>query len=314
MRSLYLRLSVTDHCNFRCAYCRPTAGDPSELRPGVLSLADQLALVEAIRTVAPLRKVRVTGGEPLVRAGVPDLVARLRAALPDAELCLTTNGSLLRRHARALRDAGLDRVNVSIDSVDAERFAALTGGARVAPVLDGVAAAREVGFDRIKLNSVLLRTFNGDGLVSLVRTAVALGCELRFIELMPLGTATRLPASEFLPADEALRTLTRTFPYVGRAPASDTAQRHVLRVAGRDVTVGFVSPVSAPFCGGCDRLRLDSRGRLFACLRRAVGLDLAGPLGEGRDDEVRRRIASVVAPKRPPESSWPERNMSTIGG
>lgn len=314
MRSLYLRLSVTDHCNFRCAYCRPAT---RPLRAGggdALSLPDLRALVREIAAVVPIRKLRITGGEPLVRAGVPDLVGSLRALLPAAELCLTTNGSRLADQAAALRAAGLDRVNISIDSLDPERFAALTGRAALEPVLAGIAAARAADFARIRLNTVLLRSINGDGLADLVRMAAAADCELRFIELMPFGAGQRLPADEFLSADEALATLRGTFPYVGPAPGSDTAQRHVLRVGGRDTTVGFIAPVSHPFCGGCDRLRLDARGRLFACLRRSVGLDLGTPYGAGQFEEVRARVRSVLAPKRPPQADWPERDMSTIGG
>jgi len=309
-----LRLSVTDRCNFRCAYCRPRTARESVPAPPGLSLADLHALVREIHAVTPIRKLRVTGGEPLVRAGVADLVEKLRALLPAAELCLTTNGSLLADRAQALRTAGLDRLNVSIDSLDAQRFAALTGGAALAPVLDGIRAARAAGFERVRLNTVLVRSVNGDGLVDLLRTAVTAGCELRFIELMPFAATRALPADEFLSADEALATLCRTFPYVAAAPGTDTARRHVLRVDGQLVTVGFIAPVSHPFCGSCDRLRLDTRGRLFACLRRAVGLDLVEPFREGRLEEVRRRVRSVVAPKAPPRSDWPERDMSRIGG
>jgi cyclic pyranopterin phosphate synthase len=314
MRSIYLRLSVTDHCNFRCAYCRPRterAGDPAE---SGLSLTELHTLVREVDAVAPIRKLRITGGEPLVRSGVSALVRGLRTLLPEAELCLTTNGSLLARQAQVLRAAGLDRLNISIDSLDAERFAALTDGAALAPVLDGIRAARDAGFDRLRLNTVLVRSVNGDALPDLLRAAAAAHSELRFIELMPFAAAGGLPPDEFLSADEALAVLCGAFPYVADAPGSDTARRHVLWVDGRPVTVGFIAPVSHPFCGGCDRLRLDARGRLFACLRRAVGLDLGGLFREGRLDELRACVRSVVAPKAPPRSDWPERDMSTIGG
>ena len=314
--SFYLRLSVTDRCNFSCRYCR--SGETE--RQDVLRYESLLALVARVAGNVPLRKVRITGGEPLVRRDLPRFVAGLRELLPEAELCLTTNGSLLRRHAPALRRAGLDRVNVSIDCLDPARFAALTrsagpGAASVERILDGIAAAREAGLVPLRLNSVLMRSVNGDHLTDLVRTAAENDAELRFIELMPIGEAKSLPADEFLSGDEALGRLRESFGYVrALGDGGGTAVRHLLRDGDRLVTVGFITSVSHPFCARCDRLRLDSRGRLFSCLRREVGFDLAGPLRQGQLERLDARVRDIVRTKRLPEKTWPRRNMSAIGG
>ena len=313
--SFYLRLSVTDRCNFACRYCRAAGADAVENARRVLDYESLLALVGRIAHSVPLRKVRITGGEPLVRRDLPVFVSALRALLPEAELCLTSNGSLLRRYADDLRRAGLDRVNVSIDSADPERFAALTRGAlTVDRVLDGIRAAQEAGLGPIRLNSVLMRSYNGTHLPELVRTAARHDAELRFIELMPIGEAMHLPKEEYLSGEEALERLKRSFTYVRALREGGTATRHLLRDGTRDIKVGFITSVSHPFCARCDRLRLDSRGRLFSCLRREVGYDLATPLLDGRIDDVDDHIRHIAASKRLPAESWPERDMSAIGG
>lgn len=311
--SLYLRLSVTDRCNFFCRYCRPPSPEQQQ-RQAQLPDEEILALVERIHSVAPLRKIRLTGGDPLMRPRLPGLVASLRAQLPEAELCLTTNGARLAKTARALRAAGLDRLNVSLDSLSPARFAAITGVDRLDRVLAGITAARTAGFEGLKLNAVLLRSGNARELPDMVRFAASQQAELRLIELMPMGVARRIYADEFVPADEALATLKQSFPYVGSAPGSDTSRRHRFELNGRDITVGLITPISEPFCKQCDRLRLDSRGRLLSCLRRQSGADLLTLLRQGRTDELDERISALLRSKGLPESHWPRRQMALIGG
>ncbi len=311
--SAYLRLSVTDRCNLRCLYCRRDGDGPYVPRGQTLRYEEMLDLVEALHEVIPLRKVRVTGGEPLVRVDLDTLVRGLRARLPHAELCMTTNGLLLERHAGALRAAGLDRVNVSLDSADPARFAALTQGGSLARALAGFRAAAAAGFTGTKVNAVLLRSVNGDRLVELVRTAAAYGCETRFIELMPVGDGAALFEREYLAADEALARLCRTFAYVDDCGARGTARRHRLRDGERELTVGFITTVSHPFCRNCDRLRLDCRGRLYTCLRRSDGVDLMTPLRRGARGQLEHRIRAAATGKAPAQG-WPDHPMVAIGG
>ena len=312
---LYLRLSVTDRCNLACRYCRPEAA-PALAGPSPASEEELLALVAAIEGQCGLRKVRLTGGEPLMHPDPPRLVARLHARLPRADLALTTNAIRLRRYAKALLAAGLTSLNISLDTPDAATYAHLTRGGRLAEALDGIAAAREAGFRALRLNTVLLRTVNGHQLADLARLAAGLGCELRFIELMPTGEGAPRFAADFLPADEALARLTEQFDYVGPLPDSDTARRHRFLVRGcsQPLDVGFIAPVTQPFCGTCDRLRLDCRGRLYCCLRTEEGIDLLGPWRDGQPDEVCRRIRGAVEHKSPQRQTWPTRCMASLGG
>jgi GTP 3',8-cyclase len=327
--SLYLRLSVTDRCNFFCRYCRAPASegqggsqnqdqgeDLGTQHPQHTQLTDDeiLTLVDRIHNVSPLRKIRLTGGDPLMRPRLPGLVSALRRLLPEAELCLTTNGSRLARNAGPLREAGLDRVNVSLDSLSSSHFATITGVDRLHQVLQGIRGARAAGFTGLKLNAVLLRSTNGTELSRMVRFAATQEAELRLIELMPMGVARRIYDQEFLPAPEALSTLQEDLRYLGTAPGSDTSRRHRFELDGREITVGLITPITEPFCKRCDRLRLDSRGRLLSCLRRQEGEDLVGLLQAGRMDTLDDRIAALLRGKGLPESHWPQRQMALIGG
>ncbi len=309
---LYLRVSVTDRCNFRCAYCCPTKQIADTATP--LDDEEMLRLVERIDGRRRVRKLRMSGGEPTLRPGLDGLVAGLRRALPGAELALTTNGARLVRWAPRLRRAGLDRLNVSLDTLSEARFASLTGGARLKNVTTGIASARKAGFAPLKLNSVLLRSSSDDERLDLLRFAAQYAAELRWIELMPFGPAAQLYEREFLSAEEAMGGLQARLEWVGALGRDGTASRHVFVVDGQHVVVGFISPVSVPFCEDCDRLRLDSRGRLRACLRKADEADLATPLRHGALDEVDRRIDEVLGRKCSSVSGWGGRAMVATGG
>ncbi|MHB8903280.1 MAG: GTP 3',8-cyclase MoaA [Thermoguttaceae bacterium] len=312
--STYLRLSITDGCNLSCHYCRPESGP---LEPEASPLADETELLELVRLIdraTGIHKLRLSGGEPLVHPRVVELVARLRSMLPAARLCLTTNGILLPRYGASLRRAGLQAVNVSLDSLDPDRFRDVTGGGQVESTLSGIRAAVNGRFDGVQVNTVLIRRINGDQLADLVRFAAGLGCEIRFIELMPFGLGSPIWQSDYLPADEALDSLKQDFPYLGEAPPSGTASRHRLLVDGRPATIGMISPVSKPFCSRCDRLRLSRKGQLYACLRQASRADLLAPLRAGDLESVCGRIQQALRDKQDPGQQWPDRPMISIGG
>lgn len=312
--SIYLRLSVTDRCNLRCVYCRPRNGGRAMPRSEELTRQQVVACVEAIHRVVPVRKVRFTGGEPLLRDDLPEIVRDVRALLPEATLGLTTNGMQLAANASRLRAAGLDALNVSLDAMDATSFAEVTGGGKIEPVLAGIRAARDAGFSPLKLNAVLLATHNGEQLTELVRLAATHGAEPRFIELMPSGPGAALHAKQFLSASDAVRRLSATMQYEGPLGQAGTATRHRFRDGDRIVVVGFITPVSKPFCAGCDRLRLDAHGSLFGCLRRTDRIDLAALLHAGDRTALHDHLTSALRDKMAPPEGWLSRDMAAIGG
>jgi cyclic pyranopterin phosphate synthase len=312
--AVYLRLSLTSRCNLQCRYCRP--GAVREVcRPGEpLSSRELLDLAGIVHDIHPLYKLRFTGGEPLLRPDVLELIRAFRRRLPATELCMTTNGLLLEGRSRPLRAAGLRSMNISLDTLDPERFRVLTGSDRLSQVLDGIDDARRAGFDNLKLNTVLLRSFNGDQLPALVRIAAAHEAEIRFVELMPIGAGAGLFSREYLSAEEALGRIGESFSYLRPARPSATAKRHVLEVGGREVTIGFITSVSSRFCDACDRLRLDSLGRIFSCLRDACGIDLREALRGGDLQGLREGIRAAVREKKAACSCWPARPMVQLGG
>jgi cyclic pyranopterin phosphate synthase len=312
-RPFYLRLSVTDRCNIRCRYCRPRRDAGHSALPAATD-DELLELVRLIDAEFPLYKVRVTGGEPLLRNGLPRLVARLRAQLPKVELALSTNAILLARSAAELRRAGIESINISIDSLGPEGYRDLTRGGNLDAVLEGARAARAAGFGKVRLNAVLLRTVNGSHLDELVRLAAGHDCEIRFIELMPFGEGAAIYDAEYLSGDAALESLQRSLEYLGPAPDSATAARHRFSIDGRERTVGFITTVSHPFCDRCDRIRLDSHGRIYACLRTPRGADLLGPCRAGRTDVVRQRIRREVPNQTIARGVWPGHSLAHIGG
>ncbi len=313
---IYLRLSVTSACDLRCAYCRPGSApsDRSGGAPRPASNDELVALVGEVARVRPIRKIRLTGGEPLLRRGIVDLVRELRRLAPRATIGMTTNGQRLAPLAAALRAAGLDALNVSLDTLDERRFGRLSPAGALDATLAGIDAAVAAGFEPLKINTVLLRSINGDRLESLVEYAAARDAEIRFIELMPIGAGAPLYPREFLSAADALARLRERLPYDGPLGARGTAVRHAMRADGRRVVVGFISPVSHPFCDGCDRLRIDARGRLVACLRGEEGVDLLAPLRRGDRAAIAGALAAACAGKGRAATDWPTRTMYGIGG
>jgi cyclic pyranopterin phosphate synthase len=287
-----LRISVTDRCNFRCTYCMPKEiyGRDFAFLP-----RDQVLTFEEIVRLARLfvsegvEKLRITGGEPLVRRDLPDLLAMLaELRRPDGgpvDLTLTTNGSALRALAPALRAAGLGRVTVSLDSLDEETFRAMNGvDYPVASVLDGIAAARAVGFDPIKINMVVRRGINETSVLPMARWARAEGHVLRFIEYMDVGHSNGWRLDEVVPAAELVAIIAAEMPLEAAAPNYPGEVADRWRYADDSGEVGVIASVSAPFCGACTRARISADGQLYTCLFAVKGTDLRGALRGGASD------------------------------
>ena len=282
-----LRISVTDRCNFRCRYCMPREvfgpDHPFLPKDQVLSFEE---IVRAARIFAALGvdKLRLTGGEPLLRKGLPDLVAALAAVPGIRDLALTTNGALLRELAAPLKRAGLHRLTVSLDTLDAVRFKAICDTeVPLAKVLDGLEAAREAGFEGIKLNCVLQRGVNDDEAEALAAFARERGFTLRFIEFMDVGTTNGWKLDTVAPGAGLRARIASRWPLDPIAPEADAVAR-VWRYADGRGEVGFINSVTEPFCRGCDRARLSAEGRLHTCLFGAEGLDLREALRNGGSD------------------------------
>jgi len=307
----YLRLSVTDKCNCRCTYCMPAKGVPTRTHDDVLSFEEMEAIVRAACELG-VRKVRLTGGEPLVRRGIVGLVAMLAQVPGVDELVMTTNATLLAPMAARLRDAGLDRVNVSLDTLDAERYARITRTGSLDDALRGLAAAREAGFENTKVNCVLMGGVNDDEIIALASLARDADLSVRFIELMPMGECASWPAGRFVSADVVLRSL----PDLERVGSDDVAELY--RMPGWQGTVGLIRPVSHRFCSGCDRIRVTADGMLKPCLHSAAELPLRGLAGERLLSAIAEGIAAKPVGHSLGEggsrASQTPRDMNEIGG
>ena len=327
-RSLHdLRISVTDRCNFRCVYCMPRAvfgRDHAFLPRAELLTFEEIARLVAIFTQLGVEKVRLTGGEPLVRRELPALV-RLLAAIPGLEdLTITTNGVLLPEHAAALREAGLHRVTVSLDADDDPTFMRMNdAGVPVSRVLAGIEAAEAAGLGPIKLNMVVKRGWNEHAVLPMARRFRGTGRILRFIEYMDVGHSNGWRLDEVISADEIISTITAEFPLEPMAPTKpgEVAERY--RYADGAGEIGIVASVSRPFCGDCNRARLSADGQLYTCLFATGGHDLRALLrGGASDQELEATLRSVWGARddryseiRSAETvALPKVEMSYIGG
>ncbi len=313
----YLRVSVTDRCNLRCVYCMPPEGVPWVPHENVLRY-EEIVRVVRVGAEMGITKVRLTGGEPLVRAGIASLVAMI-AAIPGVDdLAMTTNGILLAQYAEELAKAGLHRVNVSLDTLRPERFRAITRLGSLEDVERGLVAARAAGLEPVKVNTVLMRGVNDDEIVDFARRTLREPFHVRFIEEMPVGAATEM---RFLPVGEARERIEAAFGpleaahhRIGNGPAS------YYRIPGAEGTIGFISAVSEHFCHQCNRLRLTADGRLRPCLLSDAEIPLREAMRGGvSDDELKQIILAAVAAK-PVGHHLDEgiivsgRGMSQIGG
>jgi GTP 3',8-cyclase len=317
-----LRVSLTDRCNLRCAYCMPPEG------LDWLPKADQLTDDEVVRLIRigvellGIREVRFTGGEPLLRRGLAGIIARTAELRPRPEISLTTNAIGLARTAGVLRAAGLDRINVSLDTLRHETFRKLARRDRLPDVLDGLAAAAQAGLHPVKVNAVLMRDLNDDEAVPLLRYCLEAGYELRFIEQMPLDAQHGWKRAEMVTAEEIFAALGREFTLTPDDPRQrGSAPAEAFLVDGGPARVGVIASVTRPFCGTCDRVRLTADGQIRNCLFARSENDLRGPLRAGAGDaELAATWRRAVAVKLPghgindPSFLQPDRPMSAIGG
>lgn len=304
----YLRLSVTDLCNYRCRYCMGPLGVEKRPHGDILSV-EECVEIGAAAVKCGVRKIRLTGGEPLVRRGLLDICRGLRTLSGLEELCLTTNGSLLPQLAGPLREAGVDRLNISLDSLRPDRFAAMTRLGRLEDVRAGIRAAEDAGFSDLKLDTVLIGGFNDDEIGEFLDLTMEHPWEVRFIELMPMGPCASWEKSRFLSVDQ----VPKRYPALQEIPARGVARRYCL--PGARGTVGLISPLSHDFCGECRRIRVTADGKLKGCLHSAAELSLRGLHGGALEAAIRTGIT-----QKPPRHHLTEhpsdtpRTMNQIGG
>jgi cyclic pyranopterin phosphate synthase len=315
----YLRLSITDRCNLRCFYCTPPEGFVKLPAPEILRYEEFLRLA-GVAAAAGIRKIRVTGGEPLLRRDVVDFLAGLKRVPGLQEVCLTTNGVRLADMARALYDTGLRHLNLSLDTLQRERYRELTGSDNLPEVLAGLERARDLGFQPLKINCVVLKGLNDDEVLDFARLAQKYPFQVRFIEFMPTVPGERW-AKHFLPMTEVRRRLAPLGPLEPVAGTETAGPARIFRLPGFLGQVGFISPVSQHQCSSCNRLRLTASGGLRPCLFAETEVDLKGPLRRGESDAFLRQLFNQAAglKDRGPRLQAPGalplcRPMVTIGG
>jgi len=317
-----LRVSLTDRCNLRCSYCMPAEGLEWLPKPAILTDDEVVRLVGIAVRLLGVTEVRFTGGEPLLRRGLVGIVARTAALRPRPEISLTTNGIGLDRLAEPLRAAGLDRINVSLDTLRPDTFRALSLRDRLGDVLAGLAAAATTGLAPVKVNAVLMRGVNDDEAIPLVRFCLERGYQLRFIEQMPLDAQHGWRRDNMVTADEILAVLSAEYSLTPDDPAArGSAPAEAFLVDGGPARIGVIGSVTRPFCGACDRVRLTADGQVRNCLFAVAESDMREPLRSGASDaEIAALWRRAVASKLPghgindPGFLQPARPMSAIGG
>jgi len=317
-----LRISLTDRCNFRCFYCLPNGEPPLARKETILTFEEIIELSDIFVSLG-IRKIRLTGGEPLIRRGVPELVAGLAKLKPVLEdIALTTNGFDLPRHAAALKAAGLDRVTLSLDSLDREKFIDITGVDALEKVYSAIASAKELGFEPIKINAVIVRGRNDDELVDFARFARENSISFRFIEFMPLDSGHSWDRADVVSGKEVHDTISATFPLRLKQPSrgSETAWKYAF-ADGSSGEIGIIAPVTEMFCGACSRIRLTADGQIRTCLFSTAEHNLRDVLRSGATrNEIVDLIEAVVMTKEArhhindAEFEQPSRTMSFIGG
>jgi cyclic pyranopterin phosphate synthase len=320
----YLRVSITDRCNLRCSYCMPKEGLSLIGHDDILRYEEILRIIR-IAAGEGITKVRITGGEPLVRRGVAEFIASLRTISGLTDISLTTNGLLLEAFAEPLYAAGIRRINVSLDSLNPEKYAAITRGGDIHAVLRGIQKVREAGFSPIKINIVAIKGFNDSEILDFARLTLDHPYQIRFIELMSLGEAGIENNGGYL-ANSIIRdrigVLGTLMPVDGKG-AMNGGPAQIFRLMGGMGEIGFISPVSRHFCHSCNRLRLTADGHLRACLLSDAEVDLKGPLREGGSDDVIGELirGAIIRKPRQHHASCDEghirkcmKEMPAIGG
>lgn len=315
----YLRISLTDRCNMRCVYCMPAVGMQFLPRPELLT-TDELLLVVRAAAAAGFRKVRLTGGEPTLRPDLVDIVREIKNTPGITHIAMTTNALRMKKLAGPLKEAGLDRVNVSIDTLDPDKFRVMTRGGRLEQVWEGVRESDAVGLRPIKINAVVVRGMNDEEVPQLAALTVEHPWEMRFIEVMPLTGVANVAQDGVIKSEELIERLEAVYgplEHLGHA-ATESATRY--RIPGAKGSLGFISSVSDPFCATCNRMRLTADGRLHLCLLRDDEVDLRAAIRNGAtQDMIEQRIRHAIAIKPwghgLPEGVLPTvRGMSSLGG
>ena len=306
----YLRISVTNDCTLRCIYCAPQ--DAVFPKKQLLSKTEIVAIAKTAVQLG-IEKIRLTGGEPLLRDDILDIAAEISALEGLSELCLTTNGILLDRYAEALKQAGVNRLNISLDSLDPIRYHKLTGGGDLQSVLGGIAAAKKAEFSPMKINVVLLAGENEDEICDFIHFGKAYGVDIRFIEQMPIGVSAEKEHQHFLPADAVLAACPALVPV--SHPQEDSLER-LYQLPDSHHKIGLIAPLSRHFCGSCNRIRVTADGMLKPCLHSADEIALVGLSADARASVIRQAV--LGKPKehtmQRDHMSKSTRNMLEIGG
>lgn len=315
----YLRVSVTDRCNLRCVYCMPEEGVTACSHADILRY-EEIARVVRVAAELGISRVRLTGGEPLVRRGFVELV-RMIAAIPGIEdLSMTTNGTLLAQHAQQLAESGLRRVNVSLDTLSSQRFAQITRLGSLEAVLAGIDAARRAGLQPLKINMVVLRGINDDEVVEFARRSLTEGWHVRFIEMMPVGEGSHWSEDAYVPSHEIRERIEGALGPLEPATLGGNGPARYWRLAGASGTIGLISPLSEHFCQQCNRLRLTADGRLMPCLLSDLQVDVRAALRSGADDAQLRDLFRQTLEIKPTSHHLDQhlipkcQQMSKVGG
>lgn len=317
-RHTYLRVSLTDRCNFRCVYCMPAEGVDVKPKDEILSLEEIERIVKVFAKLG-VNKVRLTGGEPTVRKGLEQLIASIKAVDGIDHVLMTTNGSTLATHATVYREAGLDGLNISVDSLNPEKFSEITRGAELARVLAGIDAAVSAGYPSLKINVVAMKGVNEDELCDFVQFAVDKNIHVRFIEFMPFA-GNGWDKGEVLPFKQMLESIRSEFE-LAPIETEKSAVAKEFRVGSTGASIGFVTSVTDDFCGGCNRIRLTAEGRIKTCLFLLAGTSLRDMVRAGSDDEeLAAAMHTALKTKwagHPPMDRWiphDDKAMVQIGG
>lgn len=307
----YMRISVTELCNLRCRYCMPEEGIVKRDHEEMMTAEETIDAVKAAVSLG-VKKIRVTGGEPLVKRGIVELCENIAAIDGVEELCMTTNGTLLPGYARELRAAGVDRVNISLDTLKADRYREITRIGELSEALSGIEAAFEAGFEKVKINTVLMGGFNDDEIEDFVRLTIDRPLEVRFIELMPIGGGIEFEKARFISCVRVLESVP------GLEPLDMTdGVAAMYALPGAKGRVGLIRPISCDFCEGCNKIRLTADGMLKPCLHSGTEISIKGRSREEMTEVIREAILSKPQMRETLDAENPShagRNMNSIGG
>lgn len=307
----YMRISVTERCNLRCRYCMPEEGIVKRDHEEMMTAEETIDAVKAAVSLG-VKKIRVTGGEPLVKRGIVELCENIAAVDGVEELCMTTNGTLLPGYARELRAAGVDRVNISLDTLKADRYREITRIGELSEALSGIEAAFEAGFEKVKINTVLMGGFNDDEIEDFVRLTIDRPLEVRFIELMPIGGGIEFEKARFISCVRVLESVP------GLEPLDMTdGVAAMYALPGAKGRVGLIRPISCDFCEGCNKIRLTADGMLKPCLHSGAEISIKGRSREEMTEVIREAILSKPQMRETLDAENPShagRNMNSIGG